>query len=160
MSAKNSSRFLAVLVLGTAGLFVIHHHRPAPRSADMGAEVQSTPPAARADFTKLSRLTGGDPANPPATTFPAAAWPENIQMNTEPEAAPAWAVRYGAEFWRKPAGNRTAKASPADLALAATINLGDVIERVTHAAEVDPETGLPSVRAGRSEEHTSELQSL
>jgi len=71
--------------------------------------------------------------------------PGNISILQHPEEAPAWAVGYGKEFWRRPeaGANRHRagrKAADAALKLPASVNLGDVIERVSHALEMEPDS--------------------
>jgi MYXO-CTERM domain-containing protein len=66
--------------------------------------------------------------------------PEAIAITTDPALAPSWAVAYGTEFWRRPA---------ADGSTTIAINLGDVIERVSHAIARASDDELPRVRASR-----------
>ena len=66
------------------------------------------------------------------------------------EDAPAWAIPYGKEFWRQPAKPVRAQAaggtrSPA--MISSDINLGDVIDRVSHAFTKDGSSQFPQVRA-------------
>jgi hypothetical protein len=63
------------------------------------------------------------------------------------EDVPSWAVPYGKEFWRRPlpAGNPSQK--PASSEDHPALNLGDVIDRVSHAFTTANASGPPKVQA-------------
>ncbi|MBI3851780.1 MAG: cadherin-like domain-containing protein [Verrucomicrobia bacterium] len=69
-----------------------------------------------------------------------------------PEDAPTWTVAYGKEFWRQRQTQNlrlqpSTKATEAAIKLPSSVNLGDVIERVSHALAADADEGYPHVRA-------------
>jgi hypothetical protein len=72
-----------------------------------------------------------------------------VPLLTQPDQAPAWAVRYGAEFWRRePADAAVTAPPPANGAVQhVPFSIADVMDRVHHALEADPQRGdgLPSV---------------
>ena len=67
--------------------------------------------------------------------------PEAMKVYSSVDLVPAWALRFGSEFWRRPSVNNddnTGNANAGFVEHNAPFNVGDVIERVTHALEVDP----------------------
>ena len=72
-----------------------------------------------------------------------------FQILNDPDASPVWAVKYGGEFWRHhlPAAGEDAAAGKASTLINPPFSLGDVIERVSHAVDVDPATGDPQIAA-------------
>lgn len=84
----------------------------------------------------------------PARPAPA---PASMTGQADPEHAPGWTVRFGGEFWRRPEHNAAGAAPDAgdgSVIHNAPFSVGDVIERVTHALEADPASGLPRLDAG------------
>ena len=66
----------------------------------------------------------------------------NLMLCSKIEDGPAWSVKYGQEFWRRAqpdTASATAMRSPAEAVsgLPAGVNLGEVIERVSHAIRAD-----------------------
>ncbi|HXI51144.1 MAG TPA: Calx-beta domain-containing protein [Candidatus Saccharimonadales bacterium] len=72
-----------------------------------------------------------------------------VPLLTQPDQAPAWAVRYGAEFWRREPADASATAPPPANGAVQHVpfSIADVMDRVHHALEADPQQGdgLPSV---------------
>lgn len=87
---------------------------------------------------------------PAAARTLAAQKSSKFQILTDPDAAPVWAVKFGGEFWRhhlpSATDDDTAAGNPSTL-VNPPFSLGDVIERVSHAADTDPLTGLPQITA-------------
>ena len=87
----------------------------------------------------------------PGTRFPAAS-PVAIQAPLEDgfafyqhaEEAPSWTIAYGKEFWRRPNERQKLGASGKDHS---ALNLGDVIDRVSHAFGAAVSGGMPKVDA-------------
>src|SRR5260221_701748 len=106
---------------------------------------------------------GTDPERPqpqaaatPATEIRANAHPgARISYSKSIDAAPFWAIHYGAEFWRTttelppPAPSSPGAGGP----LTQNLNVGDVIARVSHAVVEDP-SGQSGTTAGRGYEAT------
>src|SRR4051794_4181096 len=70
---------------------------------------------------------GGELADQPSSDDSA-----HIGLVRTREEAPAWTIRYGDEFWRRPATNAGHLTNTPD---SHDIDLGDVIDRVSHAIE-------------------------
>src|SRR5438876_1066673 len=98
----------------------------------------------------------------PAAVRSSAASPASVGLSNavryvfcqHPSEAPAWAVRYGKEFWRRPKTDRRGhqrinNATAPSVSLPASIDLGDVIERVSYALTNDDST--PRVKAATYE---------
>jgi hypothetical protein len=69
-------------------------------------------------------------------------------VRSNPLAAPAWAVPYGKEFWRQPAARVALDLKRSGTTnLPATLNVGDVIERVRHALAQNGTAAEPQVSA-------------
>ncbi len=66
-----------------------------------------------------------------------------IHIYQHPEEAPSWSIAYGNEFWRR----RDAKPDPIPAQPHPSIDLSDVIERVSHALTADRPGTLPTVQA-------------
>src|SRR5437762_7071544 len=62
---------------------------------------------------------------------------------------PEWVLKYGDEFWRPSAPKRVVKTGTGvkPSRNAPAIDVGEVVERVSHALSRDKDTGLPSLRA-------------
>jgi len=73
--------------------------------------------AAKSSSSQIASVDA--PASPASSTV----------LHQNREAAPWWTVRYGEEFWRRPEASNLRQDS---FAMPASINLGDVIERVSH----------------------------
>src|SRR6185503_21381453 len=58
--------------------------------------------------------------------------------------APPWAIAYGKEFWRRPADTNPPKPTAA---LPAQVDIGDVMERVSHSFELTANSSAPVLRA-------------
>jgi len=72
------------------------------------------------------------------------------EMGSEPRAAPGWTIRYGGEFWRR--ANQLAQTKPKDpkgssAMMTSNIDLGDIIDRVSHAITKDDFSAVPRVQA-------------
>jgi len=98
----------------------------------------------------------------PAPVRSSAASPASVGLSNavsyvfcqHPSEAPAWAVRYGKEFWHRPTTDKRGhhpinNATQPSVSLPASIDLGDVIERVSHAFTNDDST--PRVKAATYE---------
>jgi hypothetical protein len=66
-------------------------------------------------------------------------WPNKVAD------APTWAVSYGKEFWRRQATTRDTAAK--SVALPEHVDLGDIMERVSHAADTETNSTSPRVLA-------------
>lgn len=110
-------------------------------------------PVADAPIVAPASADDSDPARPVARRASAAAAAmepaAKLTAYADPDLAPAWTVPFGAEFWRRetPEESGTAKAHDAASLLRPSFNLGDVMERVRHAATMDSATGQAEVRA-------------
>jgi hypothetical protein len=62
------------------------------------------------------------------------------------EEAPSWAVAYGHEFWRRRAPE-PARGPGLNGPVTANFNLGDIVERVSHAITREADASLPEMRA-------------
>jgi hypothetical protein len=63
-----------------------------------------------------------------------------------------WVVKYGKEFWRNPAPNIEPAQQKSPVAVSPEINIGDAIERVSHAIEIEsPSIGKLSTRTYQAE---------
>ena len=124
---------LAVLRWHVAGNQAAETLQPQANSAT--EEVAAVPEAA--NFIRK-------PASAPATEPPR---DSEFQIFARPEDAPSWAIRYGKEFWRRRAAAKSVKvkSSPDAGAIPSSINLGEVIERVSHAFTVGPKGDPPGV---------------
>ncbi len=71
----------------------------------------------------------------------------DFTLYRHPEEAPAWAVPYGHEFWRQPAPAAAATAKTSLLRTDAALNLGAVIDRVSHSFTTANPAGRPGVQA-------------
>src|SRR5215469_14516922 len=62
-----------------------------------------------------------------------------FQILNDPAAVPVWAVKFGGEFWRHhlPGTGEEAAAGKASTLINPPFSLGDVIDRVSHAANID-----------------------
>jgi hypothetical protein len=76
--------------------------------------------------------------NPPPKLLP------GITMYERIEDAPAWTIRYGKEFWKRPQTQSAAGSAGTH----ANFDIGDVIGRVSHAIRKDHASGLPALNAG------------
>lgn len=96
--------------------------------------------------TAVAKRTRNSPMN---AAHAAPSRRDKYLMVDNPEAQPIWAVRFGGEFWRHrvPGTGEETVAGKASTLLNPPFSLGDVIERVTHAASTDPTTGQPQVSA-------------
>jgi hypothetical protein len=90
--------------------------------------------------------TGPEP--PPELTPASVEVASKMVMHKQIADAPGWTVSYGQEFWHRPAnassvtpGQTASQPEPGNL------NLGNVIERVSHAIQYDELLGLPKIRA-------------
>ena len=73
----------------------------------------------------------------------------DVALHQKIEDAPAWAIGYGKEFWRRPAANaqpRNDRSSRSAVVVSPDLNLGDVIERVSHAITQDESAPHPQAR--------------
>ena len=90
---------------------------------------------------------------PPQTLGPApngapnAQHSEQVTVYQHPEEAPPWAVIYGHEFWRRPLPAEQGKAQPGPMGAHPAINLGGVVDRVSHAFRTDAAGTRPRVQA-------------
>src|SRR5262245_40870464 len=66
-----------------------------------------------------------------------------LSILSSADAAPTWAIRYGGEFWRRPAQDLAATSGLASPAM----DFGDVIDRVSHAIERPDAGWLPRANA-------------
>ena len=68
--------------------------------------------------------------------------PAPVAVLSDPAHAPVWTVGFGGEFWRREAADEAP--SPGTMTTAGLLlppfNLGDVIDRVRHAFQPDPQT--------------------
>jgi hypothetical protein len=74
----------------------------------------------------------------------------SMAMHQKIEEAPAWTIAYGKEFWRRPTARPAARPDRSSAPAVSTspdLNLGDVIERVSHAISQDETAPLPQVQA-------------
>src|SRR5581483_989930 len=69
------------------------------------------------------------------------------QVLTDSEMAPAWALKYGGEFWNRAESEHLESHSVSPLTHP-PFSVGDVIERVNHALTGDPSSGEMRVDAG------------
>jgi len=86
----------------------------------------------------------------PTRAFTKTAASDDFEILKNPDEAPAWAVKYGKEFWRRARADGTRrkpgpKASELSLKLPPCINIGDVIDRVSHAWVRDLAEPVPRV---------------
>jgi hypothetical protein len=72
---------------------------------------------------------------------------EQVTVYQHPEEAPPWAVIYGHEFWRRPLPATQGKARPGTPGTHPAINLGGVVDRVSHAFRTDAANTPPRVQA-------------
>jgi hypothetical protein len=70
-----------------------------------------------------------------------------VTIYQHPEEAPPWAVIYGHEFWRRPLPAAQSKAQPEPVGAHPAINLGGVVDRVSHAFRTDAVGAPPRVQA-------------
>lgn len=143
MNSKNIRR-LTIGLLVCACAFIaglIRQNKHAQRSPE------STAPnlANRGASVPVVKLNQPSMQSPAATLSPSTV--RNFQVISDPESAPFWAVKYGQEFWR----GRTQTAPDDDIAnsrpslLKPPFSVGDVVERVSHALNTDPATGVPQI---------------
>src|SRR5437867_7300967 len=95
---------------------------------------------------KLSRTefaTMGAPSTVPLESKAPVAPPmQQLTAAKHSGKAPGWAVGYGQEFWRSPPNDSEIHAQPnAKPITPCSVNLGDVIERVSHALESTADGG-------------------
>ena len=112
---------------------------------------QSGPADGAPSLARLGHVLPNGPSNArrsglAAVSAGAAVGTAGTQRLSNPEAAPKWAVPYGEEFWRSRAHAETA-AVPGDTNAAAPFNVGEVVERVSHAFSADDAGTLPEVKA-------------
>ncbi len=72
-----------------------------------------------------------------------------IQVLAQPDLAPTWAVKYGAEFWEHSTADMATSSRPNDVHSAASppFSLGEVMDRVNHALVAEKSSGA-EVAAG------------
>jgi hypothetical protein len=70
----------------------------------------------------------------------------STDIRSRPEDAPAWAIRYGQEFWHESARTDKRTGAKPDR-MAPALDLGNIIERVSYAFEADPARSSPRVNA-------------
>lgn len=76
--------------------------------------------------------------------------PPNLMIHQKIEDSPAWAIQYGKEFWRRPAkltGAKPTLANGSSAMISSDIDLGDIIDRVSHAIMNDDTSLYPQVKA-------------
>ncbi|MBI4548648.1 MAG: T9SS type A sorting domain-containing protein [Ignavibacteriae bacterium] len=66
-----------------------------------------------------------------------------FEIYNHPEDVPSWTIRYDKEFWRQ--SNSTNQNLEEATNLPNSINVNDVIERVSHAISLNPTTSCPEV---------------
>ena len=143
---------VAGVALATSVIQLTRFGNREPRASAAQQEVASE--QANAETTSTQTPAPGETPRSGATAG-------GIVVYDKVEQAPAWAVPFGKEFWRRSPSPATAnegqESAPPNL------NLGDVIARVSHAiADSSPE-GLPQVRAKTftaTSERTPEMSSL
>ncbi len=133
-----------VAVGGLAALLAVLHWHVAGKQAAVTPKPQANiategaaPAPEAANFIRR-------PPSPPVTEPPR---DSEFQIFARPEDAPAWAISYGKEFWRRRAAAKSVKVKPSPDAgaIPSSINLGEVIERVSRAFTVGPEGAPPGV---------------
>jgi hypothetical protein len=148
------SRCPVPLRIGVVSLLVVHavalsSRWPGSKPGDFDQGLTSRGPE------KSASSAEGRPWERDASFLPAPSSklkpPTNIIVCKHVHEAPAWTVGYGKEFWRWPNPERlrfppSRKATEAALVLPASVNLGDVIERVSHALESNSTSGTPRVQ--------------
>jgi len=82
---------------------------------------------------------------PVSTAMPAASDPQAFAF-ADPQQMPAWTVKFGAEFWRRPSRPSSANRT---LRLPVTgAEIVDAVERVSHAFQVDSASGRTVLSSG------------
>ena len=72
----------------------------------------------------------------------------NLEIHEHSDTAPAWAVGYGQEFWRLAGASSLSKVKAAPVTqVPPSVDLGEVMERVSHALETNSTDPFPHVRA-------------
>jgi hypothetical protein len=84
--------------------------------------------------------------------------PRPIQVVETPEQAPAWAVPFGKEFWRRPSKPATTPAKSSAPDLPPSINLGDLMDRVTFAFRDENKTPCVNGPTYRAEAASSGIR--
>ena len=126
---KSKSVLLSVCLLIALGITKIAHDAKLRPTAD-GIE---SPSAKAQPFKRGPRAE----MSPPPEPIP------GITMYDRIEDAPAWTIRYGKEFWKRP----QTEASASGPGTQANFDIGDVIGRVSHAVRRDDASGLPTLNA-------------
>jgi hypothetical protein len=127
MKTKQILTGLALFGLGLTLAVLCWPPRTIQRT-DTAAPQMPTPPT---EAPTAARPTATVATATPAT---AQATVAGVAWTSDPEAAPAWAVAFGGEFWRRPtaAHGDTAHVKHGAV-LPSGVNLGDLISRVRHA---------------------------
>src|SRR5262249_38435006 len=133
---------VAVFLVIGAGMYLRWQYLKPPKTRPGAwAEETAMPTGAVDARTAHHRLGTTRETAPPVPAQP----PERLTVYNSVALVPTWAVPFGGEFWRRPTlqNDDAMQARDGSVVHNAPFSVGDVIERVTHALEVDSVSGLP-----------------
>lgn len=133
---RQAGKITAVCGLIGVLALILALQRPAGSSGRAATKAEGSPRTTSTEFRR--RL-------PVSTAMPAASAPQAFAF-ADPQQMPAWTVKFGAEFWRRPSRPSSANRT---LSLPVTgAEIVDAVERVSHAFQVDSASGRTVLSSG------------